>query len=86
VLDGTAPVTEPTQRRQALAHEPGAVMVAAQPRQLPEADRRVRDVFLAAGCLGQRLALDQPPVHLVVGDARVDRPCAMTNSVLAAYT
>lgn len=68
-------VAEPPHDRHAFLEQlHRAVPVAAQPREPPEAEQRVRALMVAAGGLAQREALGQPSLDLVVSDADVHRP------------
>jgi hypothetical protein len=72
---GAALVAEPPQDRHAFLQQlHGAVRVAAQPREPPEAEQRVCTFVVAAGGLAEREAFGQPALDLVVGNAGVDRP------------
>jgi hypothetical protein len=70
---GAALVAKPPHDRHAFLKQlHRAVPVAAQPREPPEAEQRVRALVVAASGLAQREALGQPPLDLVVGDADVE--------------
>lgn len=79
-------VAEAAQCRQALRHDFGrAVTVAPQPGELSETDGGMEHVAFAAGCFGQRPALGEPAVHLVVSDAGYHRDAVTGHGLSDAY-